>query len=165
MPSLERDVNRLLGLIVDADAIIVGIGSGMSSAAGFNHYNRAGMAGFEIRSEVVPRCPHCGWQLAPWVRDDTFLQGVAWLESLGRYERFVREHGDGRVLLLELGVGEMTPGVITLPFWSMAAKLSDAHLFSVNISGGSAPLQLGIKAEAIQADLGALLSAARAGDK
>jgi hypothetical protein len=66
-------------------------------------------------------------------------------------------------LLLELGVGEMTPGIITLPFWSMAAKLPDAHLLSVNISSGSVPLQLGSKAEAIQADLGALLSAARTG--
>ena len=121
------------------------------------------MAGFEVRGEDVPRCPRCGWQLVPWVRDDTFLQGAAWREGLGRYERFVRERGDGRVLLLELGVGEMTPGIITLPFWSTAAKLPDAHLLSVNISGGSAPLQLGSKAEAIQADLGPLLSAARAG--
>lgn len=121
------------------------------------------MAGFEVRSEDVPRCPQCGWQLVPWVRDDTFLQGTAWRESLGRYERFVRERGDGRVLLLELGVGEMAPGIITLPFWSMAAKLPDARLLSVNISGGSAPLQLGSKAETIRADLGALLSAARAG--
>ena len=88
------------------------------------------------------------------MRDDTFLQGAAWREGLGRYERFVRERGDGRVLLLELDVDEMTPGIITLPFWSMAAKLPDAHLLSVNISGGSAPLQLGSKAEAIQADLG-----------
>lgn len=92
-----------------------------------------------------PRCPHCGWQLVPWVHDDTFLQGEAWRESLGRYERFVRERSDGRVLLLELGVGEITPGIITLPFWSMTAKLPDAHLLSVNISGGSAPLQLGSK--------------------
>lgn len=163
MPSLEREANRLRSLVDDADAIIVGIGSGMSSAAGFNHYNRAGMARFEVRGEDVPRCPHCGWQLVPWVRDDTFLQGAAWREGLGRYERFVRERGDGRVLLLELGAGEMTPGIITFPFWSMAAKLPDAHLLSVNISSGSAPLQLGSKAEAIQADLGALLSAARAG--
>ena len=96
----------------------------------------------------------------PWACDDTFLQGAAWREGLGRYERFARERGDGRVLLLELGVGEMTPGTITLPFWSMAAKLPDAHLLSVNISSGSAPLQLGSKAEAIQADSGALLSAA-----
>lgn len=100
----------------------------------------------------------------PWACDDTFLQGAAWREGLGRYERFVRERGSGRVLL-ELGVGEMTPGIITFPFWSMTAKLPDAHLLSVNISSGSAPLQLGSKAEAIQADLGALLSAARAGSE
>ena len=123
-----------------------------------------GSAGFEIRSEDVPRCPHCGWQLVPLVRDDMFLLGTVWRESLERYERFMRERGAGRVLLLELGVGEMTPGIITLPFWSMTAKLPDAHLLSVNISGDSAPLQLGNKAEAIQADLGALLSAARADD-
>ena len=99
----------------------------------------------------------------PWACDDTFLQGVARREGLGRCERFVREGGDGHVLLLELGVGEMTPGIIMLPFWSMAAKLPDAHLLSVNISDGSAPLQLGSKAEAIRADLDLLLSAARAG--
>lgn len=122
-----------------------------------------GSAGIEIRSDDVPRCPHCGWQLVPWVRDDTFLLGTVWRESLERYERFMRERGAGRVLLLELGVGEMTPGIITLPFWSMTAKLPDAHLLSVNISGDSAPLQLGNKAEAIRADLSMLLSAARAG--
>lgn len=122
-----------------------------------------GSAGFEVRSEDVPRCPHCGWQLVSWVRDDTFIQGTAWHESLERYERFMRERRAGRVLLLELGVGEMTPGIITLPFWSMTAKLPDAHLPSVNISGDSAPLQLGNKAEAIRADLSMLLSAARAG--
>ena len=99
----------------------------------------------------------------PWACDDMFLQGAAWREGLERYERFVRECGDGRMLLLELGVGEMAPGIITLPFWSMAAKLPDAHLLSVNISDDSAPLQLGSKAEAIRADLGALLSAAQAG--
>lgn len=93
-----------------------------------------------------------------------FLLGTVWRESLERYERFMRERGAGRVLLLELGVGEMTPGIITLPFWSMTAKLPDAHLLSVNISGDSAPLQRGNKVEAIRADLGALLSAARADD-
>ena len=85
-------------------------------------------------------------------------------ENLERHERFVRERSNGRVLLLELGVGEMTPGIITLPFWSMAAKLPDAHLLSVNITGDSAPLQLGSKEEASQADLSTLLSVTRTGD-
>lgn len=35
------------------------------------------MAGFEVRGENIPRRPCCGWQLVPWVRDDTFLQGAA----------------------------------------------------------------------------------------
>lgn len=85
-------------------------------------------------------------------------------ENLERHECFVRERSNGRVLLLELGVGEMTPGIITLPFWSMTAKLPDAHLLSVNITGDSAPLQLGSKEEAIQADLSTLLSVTRTGD-
>lgn len=73
-------------------------------------------------------------------------------------------HAHQKILFLELGVGEMTPGIITLPFWSMTAKLPDAHLLSVNITGDSAPLQLGSKEEAIQADLSTLLSAARTGN-
>ena len=44
MSSVAQGASRLRGLIDDADAVLVGIGSGMSSAAGFNHYNRAGMA-------------------------------------------------------------------------------------------------------------------------
>lgn len=44
MLPLERKTHKLRSLIDDADAVIVGIGSGMSSAAGFNHYNRTGMA-------------------------------------------------------------------------------------------------------------------------
>ena len=70
----------------------------------------------------------------------------------------MRERGDGHVLLLELGVGKMTPGIIMLPFRSMAAKLPDAHLLNINISDDSAPLQLGSKAEAIRADLGRLVA-------
>ena len=49
------------------------------------------------------------------------------------------------------------------PVLEHGREAAGAHLLSVNISSGSAPLQLGSKAETIQADLGALLSAARTG--
>lgn len=101
-----------------------------------------GMAGFEVRGENIPRRPRCGWQLVPWVRDDTFLQGAAWREGLGRYERFVRERGDGRVLLLELGMGEMTLGIITLSLGnkrmpaptSIGAGMSNQSLLGYSLS-------------------------------
>lgn len=111
----------------------------------------------------VPRCPECGWPMVPWVRDDTFLEGKKWREGAGRYEDFVRKALAGKskkVLFLELGVGEMTPGIITLPFWSMVERNENARLLSVNLSRGSTPQHLGKRAQTLQGDLGAILSAA-----
>ena len=77
--------------------------------------NRA-VRGVILPSELIPRCPECGRIMVPWVRDDTFLEGAFWKTGVTRYEDFlssylIRQPGK-KVLLLELGVGEMTPGVI-----------------------------------------------------
>lgn len=112
---------------------------------------------------LVPRCPECGWPMVPWVRDDTFLEGEKWREGTGRYEDFVRKalaDKSKKVLFLELGVGEMTPGIITLPFWSMVERNENTRLLSVNLSHGSTPQHLGMRAQILQGDLGAILSAA-----
>ena len=37
----HKDIESLVRLITDADAVVVGVGSGLSSAAGFNHYHWA----------------------------------------------------------------------------------------------------------------------------
>ena len=92
----------------------------------------------------------------PWACDDTFPQGAArgsWaVRALrARARRRPRAAAGARR-------GRDGPGIIMLPFWSMAAKLPDAHLLNINISDGSAPLQLGSKAEAIRADLGRLVA-------
>ena len=75
-----------------------------------------------VPSELIPRCPVCGWKMVPWVQDSTFLQGEAWKIAYRRYENFVRKNQDKKLLLLELGVGDMTPSVIKLPFWNMATN-------------------------------------------
>lgn len=108
-------------------------------------------------SELVPRCEECGRVMVPWVRDDTFLEGSAWEEQLERYQEFqkmwVRPGSDARLLLLEVGVGEMTPGVIKMPFWAMAQRLPNAFYASLNIEPAKAPLQLGDKALHVSADI------------
>lgn len=111
----------------------------------------------------VPRCPECGWPMTPWVRDDTFLEGEQWRRGVQRYEDFVRKalaDKSKKVLFLELGVGEMTPGIITLPFWSMVERNENARLLSINLSHGSAPQHLGKRAKTLQGDLGVILDAA-----
>lgn len=109
----------------------------------------------EIPGDLVPRCPACGWQMEPWVRDDTFLQGARWREGRARYEGFLRTHlmGGARTLFLELGVGEMTPSVITLPFWEMTQRHPAARFARVNLSETGAPAQLGERALSISGDL------------
>ena len=108
------------------------------------------LAGVRLPEEAVPRCPDCGRVLVPWVRDDTFLEGTFWQDNLHRYHRFLRrwimDQSDKKVLLLELGVGEMTPSIIKLPFWELTAKnetsfmhvLIESHLIGQSICGDAA---------------------------
>ena len=93
----------------------------------------------KVPSELVPRCPHCGRVMVPWVRDDAFLEGAAWIESAKRYQAFIdRMLERGRnALLLEIGVGDMTPGVIRLPFMALSQKRDFVRHAVVNVTGES----------------------------
>ena len=104
------------------------------------------MEGLEVPAEWIPRCPECGWKMVPWVQDNTFLQGEAWQTAYQRYEDFVRKYQGKKLLLLELGVGEMTPSIIKLPFWNLLPKtktsfmhvLIESHLIGQSICGDAA---------------------------
>ena len=100
-------------------------------------------------------CPRCGWLMAPWVRDETFLEGSFWRAQRRRYEAFVRDalSSGARVLFLELGVGGMTPGVIELPFWDMTARNDNAFYLRVNYGKAGEPRQLGERSLTVCADI------------
>lgn len=115
------------------------------------------MNGLEVPFELIPRCPKCGWKMVPWVQDNTFLQGKAWKADYQRYNDFVRKYQDKKLLLMELGVGDMTPSVIKLPFWDMTSKLPDTFLVTVNIAKSSAPEHLKGKCMTICEDLSAFM--------
>ena len=114
-----------------------------------------GKDGVSAPSELLPRCPRCGWLMAPWVRDETFLEGSFWCAQRRRYETFVRDalSSGGRVLFLELGVGGMTPGVIELPFWDMTARNGNAFYLRVNYGKAGEPRQLGERSHTVCADI------------
>jgi len=95
--------------------------------------------------------------MVPWVRDDSFLEGKYWAEQAEQYHRFLRhwiaEQGDSQVLLLELGVGEMTPSVIKLPFWEMAEKNRNVFYACLNKKPSHAPEHLRGKSLYLEGDL------------
>lgn len=126
--------------------------------------------------ELLPRCPHCYRLMRPWVRDSIFLEGPRWQAARERYEAFLRRHllgdgdegrgaaGDGEknVLFLELGVGDMAPAIIKMPFWQMTRNNPNARLCVVNASKDEAPAYLGDRAMAVAGNVGEALSLLRA---
>ena len=80
-----------------------------------------------------------------------------WKSAYQRYEDFIRKYQDKKLLLLELGVGDMTPSVIKLPFWDMTAKFPDTFLVTVNLAKASAPEHLKGKSLMLCEDLSRFL--------
>jgi len=87
-----------------------------------------------IPSQLVPVCPRCGGNMAVHVRvDGYFVEDEAWHQAQERYEQALQEVCEGgKTVLLELGVGYNTPGIIRFPFEQLAATLRNVTLIRVN---------------------------------
>jgi NAD-dependent SIR2 family protein deacetylase len=88
----------------------------------------------KISTTLVPSCPVCGGTMDVHVhKDQYFVQGGEWEQACDRYNEFVEQAlRDGSLLLLELGVGYNTPGIIRYPFERIAAKYRHTNLVRMN---------------------------------
>ena len=79
--------------------------------------------GIRVPMELTPQYPRCGRPLTMNLRSDNrFVEDEGWRAAAGRYQEFLRRHAGKRVLILELGVGYNTPGIIKYPFWRLTAE-------------------------------------------
>lgn len=112
----------------------------------------------KIKEEDIPRCPKCGGFLVPNLRvDDTFVQEPHF-SNVSKYEEFVREAKDKKLVLLELGVGYNTPGIIRYPFENITYNYPLANLIRINMSDAGVPTEIEKKAVSICEDIGKTLS-------
>lgn len=115
-----------------------------------------------VPSELIPRCPRCGRTMTMNLRaDSTFVEDEGWYAAARRYEEFVRGHKDGRILLLELGVGYNTPGIIKYPFWQMTADNPQAVYACVNFGQAVCPDEISERSICIDGDIGDILQEVR----
>ena len=97
-----------------------------------------------IPTDLIPRDAETGERLVPNLRvDDHFVEDDHWYQQAERYRQFVEQHHDGRLVLLELGVGFNTPGIIRFPFEKMAATFP--HTTLVRFNQQAEPMIAGIK--------------------
>lgn len=89
----------------------------------------------KIPSELIPKCPYCGANMSMNLRiDNTFVQDDNWYKSRDKYQNFLDKSKNSSILLLELGVGYNTPGIIKYPFKDMALKNKLSVYASININ-------------------------------
>ena len=119
--------------------------------------------GTSIPSELIPRCPHCGGEAFPWVRGyGNFLQGEKYQGEYRKVSDYIQKNAERKLLLIELGVGRMTPMFIQEPFWSLTLRLPDTSYIAVNAQYDFLPEQIEDKGMSIKADIAQVLKDVRA---
>ena len=107
-----------------------------------------------IPSELVPKCPVCGGNMAMNLRcDNYFVEDEAWHEAADRYAGFLEQHKDKKVVLLELGVGFNTPIIIRFPFEKMVRENSSYSLIRLNMDEAVVPESFGERVIGIGGDM------------
>lgn len=89
----------------------------------------------KIPSDLVPHCPVCGKKMTLNLRsDETFVEDDAWHESCARYDEFLKEalQEGKKLLLIEVGVGFNTPGIIRIPFERLKISFDKVTLVRMN---------------------------------
>lgn len=87
----------------------------------------------KIPSELVMKCPVCGENMDMNLRKDAnFVQDENWYKQAERYKEFLKEAENKNVVLLEIGVGFNTPGIIRYPFEQMVKANSETMLIRIN---------------------------------
>lgn len=87
----------------------------------------------KIPSELVMKCPVCGGNMDMNLRKDAnFVQDENWYIQSEKYEAFLSRSKGKNVVLLEIGVGFNTPGIIRFPFEQMAANKVKTTLIRIN---------------------------------
>lgn len=118
--------------------------------------------GTSVPKEMIPRCPHCGAEAFPWVRGyGNFLQGTKYNREYEKMSEYLEKNKNRKLLLIELGVGRMTPMFIQEPFWNLTAILPDTFYIGVNDKYDFLPKQIEDKGTVIVENIAKVLEDVR----
>ncbi|WP_037680111.1 NAD-dependent protein deacetylase [Streptomyces griseus] len=109
---------------------------------------------------ALPVCPNCGADVFPNVRvGPEFIDGP-YLPAGDRLARWLGDAPDGaRLLVLEIGAGFNTPGVIRWPMENLVRRTPGARLVRINPDHPEVPADLGDRALSVPSAADLLLGA------
>lgn len=108
----------------------------------------------KIPTKLVPKCPVCGGNMEMNLRKDAnFVQDENWYKQADKYDKFLDNAKNKYLVLLELGVGFNTPGIIRIPFEQMVFQNKNWNLVRVNKNNSFTYLDLEENAILIEEDI------------
>ena len=112
----------------------------------------------KIPSSLIPLCHLCGRPLIPNLRcDNSFVEDKGWHIANERYQSFLKESKNKKILFLELGVGENTPVIIKYPFWKMTLENPNARYVCINLDNAYCSELIEKKSICIEGDIDVVL--------
>lgn len=112
-----------------------------------------------VDTEYVPVCPVCGGNMDVHVRKNQyFVQDEAWHAAAERYEEFMSRYADnGRIVMLELGIGFNTPVIIRFPFERIAFQNPKATIIRLNSDYPEGPAETASRTISFTEDMDAVI--------
>lgn len=107
----------------------------------------------KIPTELIPRCPVCGEVMEPWIKSFIFQYGSYWYEQEEKYENFLKQNRDKKILFLGLGIGRMTPEFIKHPFLNMTYSWPNSKLVLLNKGEPAAPIAIADRTVSMDVDI------------
>jgi NAD-dependent SIR2 family protein deacetylase len=93
-----------------------------------------GNTDFAIQTEDIPYCPDCGKLLIPNIRNAGNFVEEPWIKNYMEINNLLSVHKGQNILLLELGVGFNTPGIIRFPFELLTLQRKNTELIRINLN-------------------------------
>ena len=116
-----------------------------------------GAPAMTIPSDLIPYCPDDGAEMTTNLRADaSFVEDAGWHAAAARCTDYLARTEGRQTLLLELGVGMNTPGIIKYPFWRMTAERMDVTLVTVS-RDAYVPKEIRDRSVVLGSDIGAVL--------
>lgn len=112
----------------------------------------------KIPTELIPKCPYCGRNMSMNLRaDSTFVQDKNWDKQKSKYENFLKNSNNSKILFLELGVGFNTPSIIKYNFWRMTLNNKKSVYASINLGECYSASDIEERSICIDADISEVL--------
>jgi NAD-dependent SIR2 family protein deacetylase len=102
---------------------------------------------------LIPRCPRCGGRVFLNVHLDAGYNAEPYKEQLNKYQNWLQASANKKLLILELGVGFISPGVIRRPFERIVHQLPEVKFIRINAQYPEVPESIKCKSISINEDI------------